>query len=142
MDALRPLAIPPGDYMIPRAASGKDMQTPEFKEKLKKGPVLMMTVYPSGPFTMGKQLFQWFVFAVVVGIFAAYVAGRALPPGSPYLEVFRFSGVTAFIAYTVASWPASIWYKRAWGTTIRGTIDGLIYALLSAGVFGWLWPAV
>jgi hypothetical protein len=34
----------------------------------------------------------------------------------------------------------SIWYKRAWGTSIRTTIDGLVYGLLTAGVFGWLWP--
>ena len=25
-------------------------------------------------------------------------------------------------------------------TTIKGTVDGLIYALLTAGTFGWLWP--
>jgi hypothetical protein len=40
----------------------------------------------------------------------------------------------------VAIWPLSIWYHRDWSTTIRSTIDGLIYALLTAGVFGWLWP--
>ncbi|HLB55154.1 MAG TPA: hypothetical protein VJK71_08600 [Gemmatimonadales bacterium] len=141
MDALRPLAIPPGDYMIPRAGSTQEMKSAAFTEKLAKGPVLMMTVFPSGPFTMGKQLFQWFLYAVVVGIFAAYVAGRALPPGAEYLPVFRFAGVTAFLGYSLALWQNSIWYKRAWGTTIRATIDGFIYALATAGVFGWLWPS-
>jgi hypothetical protein len=34
----------------------------------------------------------------------------------------------------------SIWYSRAWINTIKSTIDGLIYALLTAGTFGWLWP--
>jgi len=140
MDALRPFAIPPGDYMIPRPASRQDMRSPEFTEKLKKGPVLMMTVMPSGPMGMGKNLAQWFVFSVVVGIFAAYVAGRALPSGAHYLQVFRFVGVTAFIAYTFALWPMSIWYKRAWSLTIKATVDGLLYGLLTAGTFGWLWP--
>jgi hypothetical protein len=73
-------------------------------------------------------------------VFAAYLASRALPPGAPYLEVFRFAGCTAFVGYTLALWQMTIWYRRALGTTIRSTIDGLIYALLTAGVFGWLWP--
>src|SRR6516225_9800398 len=46
MDSLRPLAIPPGDYMVPRASSMKDMKSPEFTEKLKKGPVMMITMFP------------------------------------------------------------------------------------------------
>src|SRR6266540_7047130 len=32
MAALRPLAIPPGDYVLPRAKDMKEMRTPEFKE--------------------------------------------------------------------------------------------------------------
>jgi hypothetical protein len=140
MDALRPLAIPPGDYMIPRPSSRQEMGSPEFAEKMKKGPVLILTVVPSGPITMGKKLVLWFLYAGVVGLFAAYVAGRALPAGAAYLRVFRFVGATAFIGYSVALWQMSIWYHRAWSTTIKTTVDGLIYALLTAGTFGWLWP--
>jgi len=140
MEALRPLAIPPGDYMVPRASSMKEMQAPEFTEKLKKGPVMVLTVMPPGPVTMGKNLLLWFIYSAVVGILAAYVAGRALPAGASYLQVFRFAGVTAFIGYSVALWQMSIWYRRAWATTIKATVDGLIYALLTAGTFGWLWP--
>ena len=83
---------------------------------------------------------MWFVYLLVVSYFAAYIASRALAPGAYYLEVFRFAGATAFIGYAVALWQMSIWYHRSWGTTIRNTIDGLIYGLLTAGVFGWLWP--
>ena len=35
----------------------------------------------------------------------------------------------------------SIWYKKNWTTTLKSVFDGLIYALLIGGVFGWLWPA-
>jgi hypothetical protein len=140
MDAVRPLAIPPGDYMVPRCVNRAEMSSPEFAEKMKKGPVIVMTVIPSGPFTMGSNLAQWFVYILVVGVFAAYVAGRALPHGAHYLTVFRFAGVAAFLSYAVALWQMSIWYKRAWSTTIKSTFDGLIYALLTAGTFGWLWP--
>ncbi len=140
MDALRPFAIPPGDYVVPRPASMQDMKSPEFAEKMKKGPVMMVTVFPNGPTKMGRNLGMWFLYSLVVGIFAAYVAGRALPPGAHYLRVFRFAGVAAFLSYSVALWQMSIWYRRAWSTTIKATVDGLIYALLTAGTFGWLWP--
>jgi hypothetical protein len=140
MAALRPLAIPPGDYMLPRASSGPEMRAPEFTEKLKQGPVMILTVLPNGPTPMTKSLVLWFCNSVVVGIMAAYVAGRALPAGAAYLNVFRFAGTTAFIGYSVALWQMSIWYRRAWTTTIKATVDGLIYALLTAGTFGWLWP--
>lgn len=140
MNALRPFGIPPGDYVMPRPASQQDMRSPEFIEKMKRGPVVMMTVLPNGPTGMGRNLTQWFLFSLVIGVFAAYVAGRALPAGAPYLAVFRFAGVAAFLGYAGALWPMSIWLRRAWMTTIKGTIDGLIYALLTAGTFGWLWP--
>src|SRR5437867_11651621 len=60
MDALRPLAIPPGDYMMPRPSSRQEMRSPQYAEKFKKGPVMMFTVWPGGSMAMGKQLVQWF----------------------------------------------------------------------------------
>ena len=49
-------------------------------------------------------------------------------------------GTTAFMGYSLALLPESIWYKRRWSRTFKSMFDGLIYALLTAGVFGWLWP--
>ncbi len=140
MDALRPFAIPPGDYMVPRPASREEFRSPGFAEKMKRGPVAMLTVMPNGSMSMGRNLGMWFVFCLVVGLFAAYVAGQALPVGAAYSRVFQFVGVTAFIGYSLALWPMSIWYRRAWSLTLKATVDGLIYALLMAGTFGWLWP--
>ena len=140
LDALRPLDIPPGKYMMPRPSSREEMRSPEFAEKMKKGPVVLLSVWPSGPIAMGMTFIMWFLYSAVVGLFAAYVAGRALPVGATYLHVFRFAGVTAFLGYSAALWQMSIWYHRPWITTIKTTADGLIYALLTAGVFGWLWP--
>src|SRR5438034_8554075 len=59
MDALRPLAIPPGDYFIPRPSSQKDMRSPEFAQKVKAGPVIVFTVMPSGGISMGRNLILW-----------------------------------------------------------------------------------
>lgn len=140
MDALRPHAIPPGDYFMPRPSSREEMRAPAFLEKMQRGPVVAMTVMPSGPPSMSRSLGLWFVYVLVVSYFAAYVASRAVPAGAPYLEVFRFTGVSAFLAYSAALWQMSIWYHRAWSITLKTTVDGLVFALLTAGVFGWLWP--
>jgi hypothetical protein len=140
MEALRPFAIPPGDYMLPRCDNMEKMKTPEFQEKLRQGPVMMLTAMPNGPFSMGRPLTLWFIYSIVVGIFAAYVACSTLAAGAPYLKVFRIVGTVAFTGYALALPQMSIWFQRSWGTTIRSVIDGLIYAALTAGFFGWLWP--
>jgi hypothetical protein len=140
MDALRPLAIPPGDYMVPRPSSRQDLRSPEFLEKVNKGPVMVLTVMPNGMMSMGRNLILWFLYLLVVSVFSAYVAGRALPAGAPFRHVFRFAGTAAFLGYSMALWQMSIWYRRAWSITIKATADGLIYAILTAATFGWLWP--
>lgn len=138
--ALRPFNIPPGDYMLPRAADMKAMQEPEFQEKLRQGPVMSMTVMPSGDFSMGKPLVQWFIYSLVVSFFAAYIPGRTLGAGADYMQVFQIASVTAFVGYALALWQGVIWYKRSTGVAVRTTIDGAIYAMLTGGMFGWLWP--
>lgn len=140
IEAVRPLALAPGDYMVPKPASMSDMRTPEYVEKATKGPVVLMTVMPNGVMTMGASLLQWFIYALVIGLLTAYITGHALERGAPYLRVFQVAGATAFVSYAAALWPFSIWYRRGWGLTFKGTLDGLIYGLFTAGVFGWLWP--
>ena len=140
LEAVRKLDIPPGDYMAPRPSSMAAMRNPEFVEKRKRGPVVIMTVIPGGPPSMGKELVQWFLFTILVGIFAAYITGHAVEAGAPYLRVMRFAGATAFFCYSIAQFSESIWYKRSWSTTFKNMFDGLIYGLLTGGVFGWLWP--
>ncbi len=139
-DAIRPFNLAPGDYLIPHPANMKEMGSPEFKAKAERGPKMIFTVMPNGMGSMGALLAQWFVYALVISAFAAYVASRALAPQAPYLSVFRFIGASAFLGYAGALWQTTIWYGKGLGLTIRGTIDGLIYAALTAGVFGWLWP--
>jgi hypothetical protein len=139
--ALRDASIPPGDYATPKAGSMKEMSDPAFIQKQNEGPVAIFTVLPNGPMNLPKLLGQWFLFSVVIGIFVAYVAGRTLGPGAEYLEVFRITGAVAFLGYAVDSWPQSIWFGKKWSTTLKNTLDGLVYALLTAGAFGWLWPS-
>jgi hypothetical protein len=142
MDDLHKADLQPGDYHFPRPKDMKDMKSPEFVEKMKQGPVGMLTIVKSGAPTMGKELVQWFIYCVIVSIFAAYVTSRASGPMTDYLTVFRFAGVTAFTGYSLALIQNSIWYKRSWAVTIKSMFDGFIYALFTAGIFGWLWPTI
>jgi hypothetical protein len=138
--ALREFSIPPGDYMVPCPADTKEMSSPEFIAKQNEGPVVWMTVLPNGPWNMGRSLTQWFLYSLVVSYIAAYVGSRAVGPGADYLDVFRFVGTTAFCCYSLALAQIAIWYARKWSSIFKSMFDGLVYALLTAGTFGWLWP--
>ena len=140
LEALRTLNVPPGEYAAPMPAPGEKMNSPALNERCKKGPLVLLNVAPGAPMSMGKPLSLWFVYNVIVSIFAAYIAGRALQPGSHYLEVFRFAGCTAFVGYSLALMQDSIWWRKSWVTTAKNMVDGLVYGLLTAGTFGWLWP--
>jgi hypothetical protein len=135
-------SVPPGDYVIPHAGSMAAMSSPEFVKKMTEGPVVIMTVRPNGPPTMTRSLVQWFLYSILVSVFAAYVAGRALGPGATYLDAFRFAGTTAFVGYGLALLQGSIWWGRKWSATLKSVFDALVYALVTAGVFGWRWPAM
>ena len=140
MAVLRKLGIPPGDYFIPKASSHKDMKNPEFLKKVQLGPLGSLTILPPSGFAMGKRLAGWFLYSIVVGIFAAFVAGTALTPGTPYKPVFHMVALVAWAGYALALWQSPIWKGTKVSTTIKATFDGLLYALLTAGTFGWLWP--
>jgi len=139
MNDLRKLNIPPGDYMIPCPTSNRERNSAEFQQKMKTGPVASLTIFPL-PVKMAPSLVSWFFYCVVVGIFAAYIAGRALEPGAEYLSAFRFAGCTAFIGYSLALLQNSIWFNKKWSATFKSMFDGLIYGLVTGGIFGWLWP--
>jgi hypothetical protein len=140
LSALRPLALPPGDYMLPRAGDMKTYKSPEFVDKLRQGPVAVMTVLPNGPLSMGRNLAQWFVYLLVVSAFVGVIGARTLPVGAIYPHVFKVAAAVAFMGYALALCQQSIWYGRSWWLTAKGFLDGLIYAGLAAGTFGWLWP--
>lgn len=138
--AMRQASIPPGNYSIPCPGSPKAMSAPETVAKYTEGPVALVTVFPNGPPAMGKSLLQWFVFTLVIGVFVAYLVGRTMDPGAGYRAVFRLAATVAFLGYVAAEPVNSIWRGQSWGNTFRAGVDGLVYALLTGGFFGWLWP--
>jgi hypothetical protein len=137
-NALRGAAV--GQYTVPYAASDADRKSEEWQARHKQGPAAMVTVFPHGSLSMSKQLIQWFVYSVVIAFLVAYVASVTLAPGADYLQVFRVTGTVAVLAHAGAAPFGSIWFGHPWSRTIKDVIDGLIYGMLTAGVFGWLWP--
>jgi hypothetical protein len=136
---LRPAAIKPGLYVFPHCTH-KDMNSPAVTERRKQGPVGFMTMLPSGPPAMPKFLIQWFVYCLVIGFFVAYLTGHTVPSGATYRAVFRVAGTAAFLAYGLGHLSNGIWKGQPWSVTFKEVFDGLLYGLLTAGTFGWLWP--
>jgi hypothetical protein len=138
--AIRAGNPPPAQYIIPYCASMKDMEKPEHKQKYLEGPVAVLNLMRPAVPSMGKPLAQWFVFILVVSFFIAYVAAHAIPAGVPYLHVFRIVGAVGFLAYGMGQIPAAIWMGKPWKVAVKEVFDGLVYGLVTAGTFGWLWP--
>jgi hypothetical protein len=139
LGALRGGGLKRGLYVFP-FCTHKNMKSPEIQEKYKRGPVGMLTVLPNGPPAMPKFLIQWFVYCLIIGFFVAYLTGHTVESGAYYLKVFRVAGTAAFLAYGLGNISNGIWKGQLWSTTIKEVLDGLVYGLLTAGTFGWLWP--
>lgn len=136
---LRSAGLKPGLYIFP-FGTHKEMNTPAMVGKYKSGPVGMMTIRPSGPVKMGGYLAMWFGYCLLVAFFVAYLTGHTVPRGTNYLAVFRVAGTAGFMTFGLGMLSNGIWKSQPWGVTIKEVIDGLVYALLVAGTFGWLWP--
>jgi hypothetical protein len=142
LEAMRAEGVKPGLYAFPRATSMKDMSTPEMVQKYQAGPVGYMTVDENGPPKFGRSLVLWFFYSLIIGFLVAYVAFIRLEPGTAYKVVFRMTGTVAVIAYAIGHVHESIWKGQPFSVTFRHMLGGVIYGLLTGGVFGWLWPDV
>jgi hypothetical protein len=116
------------------------MKSPAIVEKYKQGPVGFITILPSGPPAMPKFLIQWFIYCLLIGFFVAYLTGHTIALRrqlSSRLSCRRHRRVPRLRSGNLSN---GIWKGQTWSATIKEVVDGLIYALLTAGTFGWLWP--
>jgi hypothetical protein len=127
-----------GMYIVPRVEWNK--QTPEQRAEMEKGPMALVLLRNPVSFSMAGALITWFVYMLVVSTLTAYVACHSLPAGTHYLKVFQIVGTIGILAYSFGGISYTIWYGKPWSVTIKDIIDGVIYGLLMAGTFGWLWP--
>ncbi len=138
LDMLRGAALAPGAYYVPWCG-GTSHKDPEVQAKMNAGPWAMLTVMPGKP-NMGKMLGAWMIHLLIVGVFVAYLASHSLDRGSAYLEVFRITGTGALLAYAGYALPMAIWHGMPWKQLPGRVLDGIIYALITAGIFGAMWP--
>ncbi len=140
LQALRGLNLERGQYLFPYQQGGSGAKAEEAKAKLKEGPRGSLIIWDIP--NMGKNLAFYFLFCLGVSFMVGYVGYAAgIPAGEEYLHVFRVLGTVAFVAYSAAEVPQAIWFGHTWSSVWKSVIDGLVFGLLTGGVFGWLWPA-
>jgi hypothetical protein len=130
----------PGQYVVPYCADMKDMAKPEVQQKYIEGPIGFMMVMRNGKPTMGPMLAQWFVLSLLVAAVAGYLASRTVPAGASFLAVARVVSLVTFMAYATGSVSYSVWFGKPWASTAKDLLDAFVYGLVTACVFGWLWP--
>lgn len=138
--ALRKSGAGAGQYNFPYCHTRNAMKDEAWMAKAEAGPMGFLVLGPPGRPQMGGKLGQFFLYTLGVSFMVAYLAVHTLPAGAPYLPVFRVVGTAATLAYSVAIIPGAIWFSRTWGSTLREVLDGVVFGLLTAGVFAWLWP--
>lgn len=141
MKALGEQSAQHGEYSFPFAGGPEDWKDEGWQAKFKSGPVGFVTLTKPGEMAIGKNMLIYFVYLLVIQSFVAYVTGVALPLGADYLRVFQVAGTVAILAFAGSAPPNAIWLGRKWANTWREIFDGVVFGLLTAGVFGWLWPA-
>ncbi len=141
LEALRANNTPPGQYMFPFCGNPKELKDPEKKKRYEAGPHGAIFMWSGAP-NMGMNLATIFVFYLVVGVFVAYMGHLAVGnnPDPQYLKVFQVTGCAAVMAYCFGMIPGAIWYGKTARSTAMDILDGVVYGLLTAGTFGWLWP--
>ena len=133
--------LPPGQYIVPHCVDPKQMADPEMARRFEEGPVLTIWSRAPGGMKRGPFLGQWIVYVLVVTAIVAYLARASTPAGSDFLHVLQIVGTTSWLAYAWQGPADSIWKGRPWGSTMRTSVEGLLYAVVTGAIFAWQWPA-
>jgi hypothetical protein len=140
LSALRGFDLPPGEYMAPRPTSRSDMGSPEFAEKVKRGPLVILNITSGDSASMGRPLVLWLIYVLVVSALAGHIAYVFHDFAIDHRYIFHTVALTAFLAYASAQWQATIWFRKPWLTSLKSSFDGLIYAVVTALIFVYFWP--
>ncbi|HEY3646096.1 MAG TPA: hypothetical protein VGM16_12225 [Gammaproteobacteria bacterium] len=137
--AIRKGSGKPGMYMLPWCPPEK-MKEPATLAKFTEGPVGFLILRKSGSFNMGKSLGLWFVFCLLVSLFAGYLGSATLAAGTEASQVFRVTATAAVMGFALGSLPNHIWWGEPAGSTLKNLIDGIIYGCIVGALYAWLWP--
>lgn len=139
-EALKKLALTPGQYLLPFMGDMSKMKDPAFIKRMEEGPIAMITSRPNGVPGMAKNLVLYFGYCVLVSFTTAYVARHTLNFGAEKMHAFQLTGTVAICSYALATIPESIWMWRPWPATLKHVADAIAYGLITGAIFAWLWP--
>ncbi len=136
--AVRAQQLAAGTYMFPSCAPA-DVKTPEGQARFEKGPWGTVTVLSGKP-SMGAALPKWVGYLLLVSVAIAFLVGHFVPKGGNVHAVFHQAAAAAAIVYGGEPITGWIWEGKPGSFVFKSVIDGLIYAVVTAALFAWLWP--
>lgn len=134
--ALTAAEVPAGNYMIPGCVDMKDMQREEYTKKWEEGPRGTLALF--GKVSMGRNLGLTFVYFLVVSFCLAYLAQLHIPAGAKFMTVFRFVATAGLMTFLAAIVQHAIWFHCR---IVGHVIESVLYAVITAAIFGAMWPA-
>jgi hypothetical protein len=139
MDALTPLGLPPGLYMYPNCQGEEKMNSEAYKARWAAGPWGTINILAGQP-QFARNLGATFLEMLVVALIAGYLASIAVPAGAEYMAVFRFVGTAGVLGFVMGGFATDAFLGKPGRFQLTSALDGIVYALLMAGTFAWLWP--
>jgi hypothetical protein len=128
----------------------QDLGRADLKAALSHGPIAFIAVAKNGvPAVVGRWL-ALLLFFLTVNTVVAYASWHAfsvlnsglrhMPLRIPFGHVARVVFATASLAYAGAAFQESVWHGRPWSSFVLTCVDAVIYAGISAVIFGLFWP--
>lgn len=130
----------PGKYVLPHCEEMKDMQSETMQQKYREGPLGILLIGPNGLPNMAKLLSQWFVLSLVVAAIAGLMAVQTVGLQGDGHDAGHLVGLASLLAYSAGSVIDGIWMYKPWRSVAKDLLDAVIYAIISALTFMWLWP--
>lgn len=157
METITRMKIGPGNYGFPDFCQHDHLPRRERMEALKtlydRRPMGLLRVW--GEMNMGVNMLLTFLFYLFTSAVIGYLAWAALPlpanmpflPGeraasgaSMFWKVFQITGTAGILAYCFASFPSDLWFQKKRRAILMDWLDGVVFGLITAAVFAWLWP--
>jgi len=129
--------LQPGSIIFLIAPQGHEFARPA--GKIQAGTVGFLTMYPSGPPNMPKFLGLWFVLLPSSRL-RRLSHGYTVAFGARYPWCFALQHRRLYVLRPGTSGQQHL-EGSALECNLKETFDGLVYSMLTAGTFGWLWPA-
>lgn len=139
-EAINKLGIAPGFYMYPNCQNAKDMKSEAFKARWESGPWGTINVMGHQP-NFAMNLLKTFIAYGLITVMVAYISGMALGPGADYMNVFRVVATAGILGHCMGALAGSFFLGTPTRFIVTCFIDGVIFALITAGVFASMWPA-